>query len=69
MSEKRYLDREHMETAVDDILSLWDISLTEEGETAFKNNHFEPTWTKFAKDGKVAYDETPKFLAALTKTM
>ena len=68
IEDRRYLDYEHMQTAVDDVFAKWDISLTEEGETAFKNNHFEPTWNKMAKDGKVMYDETPKFLAALTKT-
>ena len=69
LSDKRFLDHDHMEMAMNDVLSKWDISLTEEGETAFKKNHFEPTWSKFAKDDKIMYDQTQSFLAAITKTV
>ena len=55
IDDLRYLDHEHLETAIDDVFSKWDISLTEDGEKAFKKNHFEPAWHKFNKDGKVEY--------------
>ena len=64
---KRFLDKDHMSQAVEDMLQKWDISLEEEGDAAFKKNHFEPTWSKFQKDDKVSYDDTQKFLAALLK--
>ena len=38
---KRFLDKDHMTQAVEDLLQKWDISLEEDGEAAFKKNHFE----------------------------
>ena len=55
---KRHLDKEHMTQAIDDVLQKWDISLEDDVDAAFKKNHFEPTWSKFEKDGQVSYDET-----------
>ena len=51
--DKRYLDREMMTQAVDDMLGKWDIQLEDDADASFKKNHFEPTWMKFASDGKV----------------
>ena len=62
---KRFLDKEHMTQAVEDVLQKWDVTMEDEDENAFKKNHFEPTWRQFSKDGQVAYDETQKFLEAL----
>ena len=34
-SGNRFLDKDHMNQAVEDVLSKWDISLEEDGEAAF----------------------------------
>ena len=40
----------------------WELALTPEQDTIFKNDHFNPTWSKYATDDRINLELAQDFM-------
>jgi len=50
------LNKEMAYAATKEIIESWDLTMTEAQEKRFREDHFEPTWSKYAKLGYFSND-------------
>ena len=63
--ETRFLDKDQVQAAEEELMNRWDFTATPEQQTLFQQTHFNPTWDKFNTDGVMNLELAQDFVDSL----